>query len=84
MWSRESWARGRPARGCCWTTFWRRCGGSLYARGLRLHGQFGFSFYDSLIVAAALEAGCSRLYSEDLHHGQQVERLTIQNPFQEH
>ena len=57
---------------------------SLYARGLRLHGQLGFSFYDSLIVAAALEAGCRRLYSEDLHHGQQVEQLTILNPFERH
>lgn len=54
---------------------------SLYAHGLRLHGQLGFSFYDSLIVAAALEAGCTRLYSEDLHHGQRVDQLTIQNPF---
>ena len=56
---------------------------SLYARGLRLHAQFGFSFYDSLIVAAALEAGCTRLYSEDLHDGQRVDQLTIQNPFAE-
>lgn len=54
---------------------------TLYARGLGVHAQFGFSFYDSLIVAAALEAGCTRLYSEDLQHGQQVEYLTIQNPF---
>jgi len=54
---------------------------SLYARGLRLHAQFGFSFYDSLIVAAALEAGCARLYSEDLQHGQQIDGVTITNPF---
>ena len=54
---------------------------SLYARGLRLHAQYGFSFYDALIVAAALEAGCARLYSEDLQHGQQVDHLTIRNPF---
>ncbi len=57
---------------------------SLYARGLRVHAQFGFSFYDSLIVAAALEAGCARLYSEDLQHGQRVDQLTIQNPFEGH
>ncbi len=54
---------------------------SLYARGLRIQAQLGYSFYDSLIVAAALEAGCARLYSEDLHHGQRVQQLTIQNPF---
>jgi predicted nucleic acid-binding protein len=33
------------------------------------------------IIAAALEASCSRLYSEDLQHGQRIERLTIENPF---
>jgi predicted nucleic acid-binding protein len=43
----------------------------------------GFHFYDSLIVAAALRAGCSVLYSEDLQHGQMIERLTIRNPFAE-
>jgi predicted nucleic acid-binding protein len=42
-----------------------------------------FHFYDSLIVATALRAGCSILYSEDLHHGQTIERLTILNPFAE-
>ena len=54
---------------------------ALYARGLHVRAQYGFSFYDSLIVAAALEAGCTRLYSEDLQHGQRMERLTIHNPF---
>jgi len=29
----------------------------------------------------ALEAGCTRLWSEDLQHGQRIERLTIENPF---
>jgi predicted nucleic acid-binding protein len=43
--------------------------------------DYGFHFYDSLIVAAALRAGCSFLYSEDLHHRQTIERLTIHNPF---
>ena len=56
----------------------------MYARGLGVHPQYGFSFYDSLIVAAALEAGCTRLYSEDLQHGQRVDHLTIQNPFTSH
>ena len=55
----------------------------LYQRGLGVQARYGFSFYDSLIVAAALEAGCTRLYTEDLRHGQQIERLTIQNPFLE-
>jgi predicted nucleic acid-binding protein len=45
--------------------------------------EYGFSFYDALIVAAALRAGCSLLYSEDLHSGQAIDRLTIHNPFLE-
>ena len=44
--------------------------------------RYGFSHYDSLIIAAALTAGCSTLYSEDLQHGQVIDaRLTISNPF---
>ena len=54
---------------------------ALYRRALSLQGQYSFSLYDSLIVAAALEAGCVRLYSEDLQDGQQIQRLTIVNPF---
>ena len=54
---------------------------SLYQDAISIQGRYGFSFYDSLIVAAALEAGCTRLYSEDLQNGQQVQRLTIVNPF---
>ncbi|WP_411728328.1 PIN domain-containing protein [Methyloglobulus sp.] len=54
---------------------------ALYRRGLDLQSRFGFSFYDSLIVAAALESDCTRLYTEDLQHGQKIEGLTIENPF---
>ena len=54
---------------------------ALYARALELRARYRFSFYDSLIIAAALEGGCTRLYSEDLQHGQRVERLVIENPF---
>ena len=43
--------------------------------------EYGFGFYDALVVAAALRAGCPMLYSEDLHAGQVIERLTIHNPF---
>ncbi len=56
---------------------------ALYERGLALHQSLGFAFYDSLIVAAALEAGCKRLLSEDLHHGQRIEGLLIENPFKQ-
>ena len=49
--------------------------------GLELAERYRFSIDDSLIVAAALRAGCTILYSEDLQHGQIIERLTIRNPF---
>ena len=53
----------------------------LYLRALEVRERYGFSFYDSLIVAAALEAGCTRLYTEDMQHNQQIQGLTIHNPF---
>ena len=56
---------------------------ALYKRGLDVQARYGFSFYDSLIIAAALESGCTHLYSEDLQHGQQIEGLIIENPFKE-
>ena len=44
--------------------------------------RYGFSFYDSLIIAAAMESNCTLLYSEDLHDGQVIEgKLTVKNPF---
>ena len=39
------------------------------------------SFYDALIVAAALEAGCNVLYTEDMQHGRKFGGLVIINPF---
>ena len=52
-----------------------------HERGLKLAERHRFSIYDSLIIAAALRAGCSLLYTEDLHDGQTIEQLTIRNPF---
>ncbi|MGH7212998.1 MAG: PIN domain-containing protein [Acetobacteraceae bacterium] len=44
----------------------------------------GLAFYDSVIVASALEAGCTTLLSEDMQHGRVIAgRLTIRNPFVE-
>ncbi|MEO5344322.1 MAG: nucleic-acid-binding protein, partial [Gammaproteobacteria bacterium SHHR-1] len=49
---------------------------------LDIASRYSLSHYDSLILAAALEAGCSVVYSEDMQHGQQINnRLTIINPF---
>jgi predicted nucleic acid-binding protein len=56
---------------------------NLYHAALDIKTRYRFGFYDSLIVAAALESGCKTLYSEDLQHGQQIEGLTIENPFQD-
>lgn len=53
----------------------------LYQRAIDIQSRYRYSFYDALIVAAALAAGCTRLYSEDLQHGQQIEGLMIENPF---
>ena len=54
----------------------------LHDAALRLAEQHGFHIYDALIVAAALEADCATLYTEDLQSGQVIDgRLTIHNPF---
>jgi predicted nucleic acid-binding protein len=53
-------------------------------QALALAERYGFSFYDALLIAAALRAGCARLYSEDLQHGQVIDRrLRIINPFRQ-
>lgn len=46
--------------------------------------QYGFAYYDSLILATALENECPVIYSEDMQHNQTImDRLTIINPFKE-
>jgi predicted nucleic acid-binding protein len=54
---------------------------SLILEGLRLQPAYQMSWYDSLIVAAALQGKCRVLYSEDLQHGQRFGDLLVQNPF---
>ncbi len=46
-----------------------------------LRVRYQFSYWDSLIVAIALQEKCSILYSEDLNHQQKINDLTILNPF---
>ena len=53
----------------------------LYQKSLEIRFRYRFSFYDSLIVAAAVEAGCATLYTEDINHGQQIEGVSIVDPF---
>jgi len=54
---------------------------ALYAEALHLHAQSGLSWYDSLIVSAALQARCDLLFTEDLQHGQRFGGLRVVNPF---
>lgn len=54
---------------------------ALYSEALRVTTTHGLSWYDSLIVAAALERRCKVLYSEDFQHGQRFGELQVQNPF---
>ncbi len=53
----------------------------LYRDALSIQERWKFSFYDALIVAAALALECDTLYSEDFQHKQRIEGLTIINPF---
>ncbi len=54
----------------------------IHEDGLRLAERYRLSVYDGMVVAAALQTGCSVLLSEDMHHGLKVEgRLEIRNPF---
>ena len=53
-----------------------------HEHGLALAARYQLSLYDAMIAAAALEAGCTTLASEDFSAGQRLEgRLTIRNPF---
>ena len=52
-----------------------------HERALQIAERYGYSIYDSLVIAAALHANASVLYSEDMQHGQVIEGLTIRNPF---
>jgi len=53
----------------------------LCQSALDLMERWGYSYYDSLMIAAAIQADCDILYSEDLHNGHKIMGLTIVNPF---
>lgn len=52
---------------------------ALYESCLELQAETGYSFYDALILAAAVRGGCDVLYSEDLRDGQEVRGVKIVN-----
>ena len=54
----------------------------MHEASLKIAERHGYNIYDALVVAAALQAGCMTLYSEDLQDGQIIDqKLTIRNPF---
>ena len=55
----------------------------LHAAARALAEDHQLSFYDALIVASAIGAGCTTLYSEDMQHGRSIGGLAIVNPFLE-
>ena len=54
---------------------------ALYGEALRIGVRFRLPWYDSLIVASAIEGQCDVLYSEDFQDRQQIGGVTISNPF---
>ena len=53
----------------------------IHDAALRIAERYGYHIYDALILAAALDADCDLLYSEDMRDGQTIDSLTIHNPF---
>jgi len=54
---------------------------AIHESALQICKRHRLHIYDSLIVASALDAGCTTIYTEDLQHAQTFGSLTIQNPF---
>lgn len=54
---------------------------AIYLEALRIAEKHRISWYDSLIIAAALRGRCRKLYTEDLQHGRKIEDLQIEDPF---
>lgn len=54
---------------------------ALLDAALDLHQRTGLSFWDAMIVQAAMEAGCGQVFSEDMGDGQRYGHVTVVNPF---
>lgn len=48
---------------------------------LEIAERYRYQIFDALVIAAALEASCTLIYSEDMRSGQKIQGLTIHNPF---
>ena len=55
----------------------------LVRNAIAISRESRISYWDGLIMAAAQSAGCERLLSEDLSHGQSFGPVTVENPFRE-
>ncbi len=54
---------------------------NMVVAAIRLHQKHSLSFWDALILQAAIIAGCSQILSEDLQDGLRLDTLTVKNPF---
>jgi hypothetical protein len=54
---------------------------TIIVKAMRRYQGKALSFWDSLIVEAALQAGCTQLLTEDMQDGLVIDRMTIRNPF---
>lgn len=53
----------------------------VHEEALKISQRYGYQIYDSLVLSAAIQSGCTILYSEDMQDRQAISSLTIQNPF---
>jgi predicted nucleic acid-binding protein len=54
---------------------------AIHERALDIAASHRYNIYDALILAAAIDAECNTLYSEDMHDGHAIGPITIRNPF---
>jgi predicted nucleic acid-binding protein len=54
---------------------------AMVERAIDIHKIYRVSYWDALIVSAAERAGCNRILSEDLNHGQLYHKILVSNPF---
>ncbi len=54
---------------------------NIISMAMKRNQSKDFSFWDSLIVEAALSSDCNTLYTEDMHDGLEVDSLVLRNPF---
>ena len=54
---------------------------ALVLRGIEISQRYKISYWDALIVSAALRGGCRIIFTEDLSHGMKIEGIEIVNPF---